>query len=224
MDIYNHFSCYTNLPVTLRDVIAQVEQAKVVDEILIHEVEIDASTLRGFCWVFKDKPRNSINHRRVALIGYSNQLSREMARITICKELLHLLDNHHETAGTVERVSRLVDEIVLPIAAQIALPTLQDHAGELKALAVLMPACAIEELRPHLNEGTISRETISRHARIPLEYITLAFSERWHDILRIFGVESDEGSRVSSDGSEPTLPFPSGEEQDSDAKPSTENG
>jgi len=206
MDIYNFFSCYTNLPVRLQDVIDQVMAAEVVDEIEIYALNLDPAILRGFCWVFKDKPKNSINHRRVAWIGYSNKLTSEMARLTIVKELLHLLDDHFATAGTAAQVSRLVDEIVLPIAAHIAVPTLQDHNGELKALTVLMPACAIEELRHPLAAETISLTTIARHARLPVEHVRLAFSDLWQKILTTFGVEPVEGATKST-APEPEFPF-----------------
>lgn len=200
MDIYNHFSCYTKLPILIEDVIAHVIDAEVVDEILIYPLEMDPTHLRGFCWVFKDKPKNAANHRRVAWIGYSNKLPREMARLTICKELLHLLDEHYATARTAAEVSQLIDEIVLPAAAHIALHALQDSTGELRALAVMMPACAIEEFREGLAEGQIGHDTIAKHARLPEEHIRLAFSPAWDRILELFGI-----SRKPDD--EPGLPL-----------------
>lgn len=189
MDIYNHFSCYTKLPVLLEDVIAHITEARVVDEIKVYPLELNPTVLRGFCWVFVDKPHNSINHRKIAWIGYSNKLTREMARLTICKELLHLLDGKNEAAQTQDKVSQLIDEIVLPVAAHIALPALSDHYGELRALTVLMPACAIDELAPRLEANTISHETISKHARLPEEYVRLAFTPTWQHILKHFGIE-----------------------------------
>ena len=189
MDIFNHFSCHTKLPVLLEHVVDHILESGVVASIEIFALDLDPARLQGFCWVFLDKPHNSINHHKRAWIGYSDKLSREMARLVICKELLHLLDNHAETAQQKEQVNDLIDQIVLPLETAVALQTESDHQGILLALAVMMPRDAIDELRPRVEAGDISLETIAKHAKLPEHFVRLAFSALWAKVLDSFSTK-----------------------------------
>lgn len=195
MDIYNHFSCYENLPVRIADVIEHVLETKVVAAIEIFAIDIDPARLQGFCWQFIDKPHNSLNHHRHAWICYSKHLPNDMARLVICKELLHLLDDEEATAKTREQVSELIEQIVLPVegATALGLPALTDHNGMLRALAVMMPACAIEALREKLG-STISYETIAKLVQLPERWVRFAFSGQWKKISDMLGlgVQTDD--------------------------------
>jgi hypothetical protein len=185
MDVFNHFSCYSKLPVLLEHVIQQIIDTGVVASVEIYPIDVDPAHLRGFCWVYEDRPHNSINHHLRAIIGVSKHLSREEGRVVICKELLHLLDTPVEAAQSREEVNVLVEEIVLPVEAAAALTTLSDHSSLLLAIAILMPECAIDELRPRLEAGAISIETIAKLARLPESHVRLTFSPTWSRILEM---------------------------------------
>lgn len=186
MDIFNHFSCYTLLPVLLSDVVDHIKETNVVASIEIYPLDLDPRYLQGFCYVFIDKPQGAVEGVKRAWIGYSKSLSPEMARLVVCKELLHLLDNHRETAQQREQVSELIDQVVLPYEAVVALPAFSDHEGILMALAVMMPRDAILELKPSLGKS-ISHKTIARLAQLPEEYVRMAFTKTWEEVLDGFG-------------------------------------
>lgn len=196
MDIFNHFSCHTRLPVLLEHVVAHIVETGVVASVDIFAVDIDPAYLQGFCWVFLDKPHNSINHHRRAWIGYSDKLTREMARMVICKELLHLLDNHAETAQQREQVEELIEQIVLPPDTAAALPVQSDKQGILLALAIMLPRDAIDELRPRVERGEVSVETISKHARIPERYVRVALTPLWQRVLDSFAAKFPSGPKL----------------------------
>ena len=206
MDVFNHFSCHTRLPVLLDHVVEHILETGVVASIDIFALDLDPRYLQGFCMVFLDKPRNSINHHRRAWIGYSDKLSREMARLVVCKELLHLLDNHRETAQQREQVSDLIDQVVLSEEAKrLGLPAVSDQAGWLLALAVMMPRDAIAELKEKQGKS-LSPETIAKIARLPEQYVKLAFTDLWARVLESFAMQYPLEDKLNLQGGGPAVP------------------
>ncbi len=189
MDVFNHFSCYTKLPVLLEHVIEHILETQVVASIDIYALDLDPDFLQGFCWVYEDRPHNSINHHLRAKIGYSVHLPNEMARLVVCKELIHLLDNHMETAQTAAQVDTLIEEIVLPPEAAVAMIAESDKRGILLALAVLLPRDTIDELRPKVEAGEVSIKTIAKHARLPEAFVRVAFSSLWKPVIDGFSLK-----------------------------------
>lgn len=144
MDIFNHFAFYTKLPVSRNDVQAHIAETRATDRVLIYEVDFDPKFLRGICWLTDERAHNAINHQRVARIFVSKHLSPEWRRLVICKELLHLLDNHLETAQTRSQVDDLIEKIVLPADIPDGLATKSDRMGLLHAMMVMFPRDAID--------------------------------------------------------------------------------
>ncbi len=183
MNLFDFFSAYTKLPVALEDVAAFVLERSQFKSVLNYPAEFDEGALRGFCWQFLDKPPNSINHHRHAWVFYSDTLSPEMTRLVVCKEMLHLLDTPHERAGDRQQVDRLIEEIVQPFEIKAATQTHSDNGGMVMAVAVLMPAGAIEELRPSVEDGSLGFDTLSKLAGVPEMWVRAAFSPQWQEVL-----------------------------------------
>lgn len=188
MDVFNHFSCHTRLPVLLDHVIEHILESKVVDRVDIHPLDIDPTILKGFCIVFDERPHNSINHHRVAWIGYSSQLSREEQRLVVCKELLHVYDRDNEAAGTQAQVSDLIEEIVLPPTAKQGIPALNDRSNIMLALAVMLPRDAMDELRPKVESGEITIATVAKLAALPEPWVRVVFSPAWPKVMEALEV------------------------------------
>jgi hypothetical protein len=185
MNVFDFFSAYTKLPVNLDDVAAFVIERTHFVDVEAYPCPFTTEKLLGLCWQFVDKPHNSINHHRRAWVLYSDKLAPDMTRMVVCKEILHLLDSKHEQAAAPEQVSRLIEEIVQPFEIKAALQTRSDQLGMLLALAVLMPAGAIDEFRPHIENGSLSYDTLSKLAGVPEHFVRSAFSPQWQDALRV---------------------------------------
>lgn len=178
-DIYEHFSCYTRLPVRLRDVRDQILQTGHVHQIIRFPVEIDELVLHGALRVFKVKPPYADEERVIAHIAYGKGLPEPERRLVCCKEMLHLANGHKFTANTAATVTSLIEQIVLPRISQ--LPAVRDdQMGMLRALVVLLPRDAIEELKAK----QISPEDAAKLARIPEEYAQLAMSDYWSEVVK----------------------------------------
>lgn len=182
MDVFQHFSCHTVLPIKINDVRDHVLEAGVVDVIAFSEVSIDAGIIGGICRVYTEKPAYS-SERTVAQIYFAGGLQLPERRMIVCKELLHLLDGHEETAQTREEVDRLIEEIVLPLDVRGSLPSVSDHLGILRALTILLPRDSLDILRPKVAGGQLSAEDIAKIALIPESYVRVALSPAWERVV-----------------------------------------
>lgn len=182
MDIFNHFACYTNLPVSLNDVQAHIAGTRTADRVHIYEVDFDPRYLRGMCWLTDERAHNAINHQKVARIFVSKHLTPEWRRLVICKELLHLLDSHRETAQTRSQVDDLIEKIVLPADILDGLATLNDRMGLLHAMMVLFPRDAISLFQERLEKPEASVETIAKMAMLPERMVRVCFSSVWKSL------------------------------------------
>ncbi len=183
MNIYEEFSCYTKLPIRIDDVCQFIREIGVVDDIRIYGVKADTDVVHGVCRI-KEEMRAYSPGIKIGCIYYAKKLSVRMRRIVVCKELLHLLDNHVEMAQTQEEVSTLIDEIVAPTAIGMSIPALSDQYRHLHALTILLPRDALEELKELHDQGLISEEDVATIAKIPESYARLALSPQWQDIIQ----------------------------------------
>lgn len=178
--IYEHFASQTLLPIRLRDVrqfILNTGEATVIARYPVDDM--DELVLKGMLRVYRDRPPYAIEDRVMAEIAYYSGLHPYEVRMVCCKEMLHLLDNHHATACDAEKVAQLVQEITLPFEAVASIPGLTDHVKMLHALAILLPPTALAILRDAHRENKLSPENVARIARIPEEWARLALSEQW---------------------------------------------
>jgi Zn-dependent peptidase ImmA (M78 family) len=180
--IYSHFASQTRAPVYLKDVKQFILNTGEATIIRRFPVEMDELVLRGMLRVFRDRPPYAIEDRIIADIAYYKNLHPYDVRLVCCKEMMHLLDNHHATAGTREQVSLLVEEITLPIEAVTSLPTLTDQAKLLHALCILMPKASIDLMKPDYDNKKLSVEDIAKIVQIPPQWVRVAMSDRWGEI------------------------------------------
>ncbi|WP_294192698.1 hypothetical protein [uncultured Sphingomonas sp.] len=196
MNVFEHFSAYSQLPVSLEDVAAFVIGRTHFVDVIPYPVPFPPEILQGLCWQHIDKPHNSINHHRRAWVLFSDKLTPDMTRMVVCKEILHLLDTVREQAGDRAEVAQLIDEIVQPVELKAAIQTESDNLGMVLALAVLMPASAIDELRPLVEQDTISFDTLSKLAGVPEHYVRHAFKPQWQDALKVIERYFQAGDEV----------------------------
>ena len=183
MNIYEFFSCFTELPVRIDDVRDQALEYDVVDEFQFIAVGIDPKILLGMHRMYVvDRPDGS--KHRIAQIFWSSHISDvPLMRLVCCKEVLHIFDEESHTARSTEAVDKLIDLIVVPPSSGFTASELSDRRGMLRALMVLLPRDALEIIRPKYEAGEMSVEDVARLADIPGNYERLALSPTWRDIV-----------------------------------------
>jgi hypothetical protein len=198
--IYKHFAEQTLLPIRLKDVKAFILKTGEVSLIARFPIDdMDDLVLRGMLRVYRDRPPYAIEDRVMAQIAYYSGLHPYEVRLVCCKEMLHLLDNHRATASDRDKVSKLVEEITLPIEAVASIPGLLDHTKMLHALAILLPPAALTPLREAHQNGKLSAENVAQIARIPEEWARLALSEAWIEVCEKLKVNFmlDKGAKAA---------------------------
>ena len=187
MDIFQHFGCHTKLPIKLDDVRDHILETGMVESIQFFDVDVDTTGLQGFCRVFEQQEPGmyTSSGQKVAHIFYAAELEEEEKRLVVCKELLHILDDHSATAQTRDEVDSLIEQIVLPLDVRQGLQSKSDHIGILHALAVLMPRDALAVLRPLHDDNKLSVEDVAALARVPERYARFALSPAWQQVLEI---------------------------------------
>jgi len=185
MNIFEHFSCHTRLPIRINAIRDHVlEESKAADVIAFHAADLDPNHIRGFLHFFDERGR------KVAHIIFARELGRDWRRLVCCKELIHILDDDKSTAQTREAVSSLIQQISVPLFLQPALQSagatfsgVHDYIGELLALSILLPRDAYNLLKPLFDEGKIGSEDIAALAQIPETYVRFAMVDDWQKIL-----------------------------------------
>jgi hypothetical protein len=183
------FSTFTRLPVPINDVLEHILERGVRDRILLIEVEMDTGIVRGFLFQY-ERLRAYDGDAECAEIYYGEDQEPEWQRLVCCKELLHLLDNGDRATATREDVGKLISELVLPPTLQnisaAGIHSLDDQLGMFRALAVLFPMDARNELMESYQKGLLNDEDIAKLAQIPLKFVRFLMSDSWdrvHEIL-----------------------------------------
>ena len=181
-DIYDHFACFTRLPIAIDDVRDSILESGAVDRIEFASPSMDSSTLYGMLHMFEELVPYA--NRTVARIIHSMELTDpRLIRMVCCKELLHILDNGTATAESEQAVNELIDNIVLPLEPGLPAPTISDHVGMVRALQVLLPRDALYYLRPKVERGELTVSDVAMLAEIPDSWARLALSERWWNFV-----------------------------------------
>jgi hypothetical protein len=169
MNVFEHFACHTVLPIKIDDVIQHILDTGIVDRILLIQADLDPTIELGFLRAYRTLV--PYGEGVIAEIYYSSRIPQELARLVIVKELLHLLDNHSDTAQTREEMSKLITDISVPMSVSAGTPGISDHTGMLLALMVLIPRDSLGILKEHYATGRLSLEQIVALARIPAGYV-----------------------------------------------------
>lgn len=180
--IYKHFAACPRLPIYLKDVkdfVLKTGEARLITR---YPVDIDDLHLRGMLRVYRAKPPYAQEEHIVAQIAYYEGLTEPWVRLVCCKELLHLLDNHEQTATTKEEVASLIEEVTLPLEAVASIPGLTDHLKLIEALCILVPSAAGNLLRAANREDKLSADDLSKLARIPEEFGRVVLSEPFAEL------------------------------------------
>jgi hypothetical protein len=182
MNVFEHFSCHTILPVKLEDIKEHILETGVVESIDIIPADLDPQIVAGFLRVFKWKGVYAPDAHAHAEVFYSKQLDIPSRRLVICKEMLHILDEHKQTAQTRAIVERLIVEVSAPPSMTLGLPAQSDHMGVWLALSVLVPRDALEYLRA-VHQAGMSAEAIAKLAVVPSSYMETLLSPLWQSII-----------------------------------------
>jgi hypothetical protein len=180
MNVFEHFSCHTKLPVPLTMVKDHIIETGLVDRIRRVAVPIDDYLVQGGYHLFKDLETGE----RIALIGYPGDHGERIARLVTVKEMLHVVDPHEATAPTKIRVDQLIDDLLISGAANmIGLPAYFDKKGMLRAMTILLPRDALDERRASYKKGDLKAAEIAAEARIPLGFMEVALRDEWEKIV-----------------------------------------
>lgn len=182
MNLYEHFSCHTVLPIVIDDVIDYLRMQRVVDCIrLIGVSSMDPRYLRGFCrryWKFPQAGQPA----SFADIYYSTVLSPEWRRVVICKELTHTTNTQASSAQTRAQVDTLIRGVVNKTPAPLAALHQIDAIGLLHGLCILFPRDAAVDLRQmHANGKT--HEDLACLTAVPSELIPVLLSPEWETVV-----------------------------------------
>ena len=178
MDIFEHFACYTRLPVRLDDIREHILDEGLVQTIRFYSVDLDPAVLPGFVRVSRWRPIYG-DMGLHAEIFYSSALDENWRRLVVCKEMLHLRDKAAELAQSRADVIDLIRGIRVPLSIAMNLPTFSDHVGLIRALRLLIPRDALLVLREHSESGRITSEVVAKLARVPDIYTEFMLTSEW---------------------------------------------
>lgn len=182
MNLYEHFSCFTIVPIEIDDVIDHLYEQKVVDRIrLIGVPSMEPKYLRGFCqryWKFPQAGQPA----SFADIYYSTVLSDEWQRVVICKELTHTTNKQAATARTRAQVDRLITDLVNKAPATLTALHQIDAVGLLHGLCILFPRDAAVEMRQMHSDGK-THDEIAKYAALPPELVPVLLSPEWEAVI-----------------------------------------
>ena len=182
MNIFEHFGCYTKIPVRLHDVAQHAVDNSDISRFLFHKVRADESILRGMSRV---SMLIGAYGERIADITYSHQITDEaMVKLVCCKEILHAIEDNSLSASSEDAVSNLIDRISAPIELHPYFNSdTSDKVGLFAALAILMPMGFLDDARPHVEVGALEVEAIAEQAQVPVTYVRWSLHPRWPEIV-----------------------------------------
>ena len=184
MNIYEHFSCYTKIPVRLDDIKDHVLEAGPVDEIIRYPIDFKEYIITGGVRIFRSLGAPYEPGKIIAHIGYPRQMPEPWQRIVTAKELLHLIDPPNARSSTQVAVNQLITELTnLAAAKAIGLPTHVDLQNNMLALVVLAPRDALSDLRPLYKKGALSEQQIANMLGIPVAYAHWALTDEWLEAI-----------------------------------------
>lgn len=188
MDLIDHFSCYTHLPVKLADVASHIVETGAVDKIYRYAVDVDPAILRGIFRSYHHKPPYAPGGQTVAEVIYSKHLGPFDSRFVQCKEMLHAFDSESHMASRMEQVEQLAEDIIVPLDVLMRLrglpskQVLSDNGKVFTALAILLPRDFLDEVRPIYQAGRVTVAQIAQLAQVPTPYVRLALRDDWQEL------------------------------------------
>jgi hypothetical protein len=183
MNIYEHFSCHTRLPVKLTDVRDHILETGVVSRIIRKAIPTISLNVAGGLHLYREKDAEGVFHK-VARIGYPAGASEGIRRLIQVKEMLHCLDEHEATSPTKAKVDALISDLIQEGAERtMGLAADADHNGIMHAICILLPRDALDEIRPAFKRGDRTLEQIAAEAKLPTSVCDVALTDRWRTVL-----------------------------------------
>lgn len=183
MNIYEHFSCHTRLPVKLVDVRDHILETGVVSRIIRKAIPLVSYNVAGGFHLYREKDAEGV-FQTVARIGYPSGGSEGMRRLIQVKEMLHSLDPHEATSPTKAKVDALIGDLIQDGAERtMGLPADVDHNGIMHAMCILLPRDALDDIRPAYKRGALTLEQIAIEAKVPASVCEVALTDRWRTLL-----------------------------------------
>lgn len=186
LKILEHFEGRTRVPISVEEVRAQVEVLSPVDRVRFVRVHADEGLYHGHFERYRYRPAPYEQEIECCDIHYADSLSDAQTRLTVVKELLHLLDIEPWRIHTEAEVRHLIGRIVLSPdlqsiewAAADGPKVVWDRLNGVVAAAVLFPFAARSLVEPKYQEGTLGLEEISALLQLPVDYAQLILSEGW---------------------------------------------
>lgn len=185
MNIFEHFSCYTKLPVRLDFIKQHILETGHVSKIIRVPVKPKSFLVYGGFHKYRDTAPYC-SGGVIALIGFPKDAPEDLQRVVQVKEMLHVLDPDEATSPTKDKVNDLIDDLMVEEtkrAMGIGLPAQYDHKGLLHALAILLPRDALDIIRPVYKRGGCTVEEIAKWAVVPERMVRIALTDSWRDLL-----------------------------------------
>lgn len=188
MNIYEHFSCYTKLPIKLSDVRDHILEVGHVEKIHCVPVASDSQIFYGAFQRYRDIA--SYSNGDVALIGYRADLPEEWQRVVVVKEMLHALDPAEATSPTKERVLSLIDDLMVGTAKKamgLGIPAQYDMSALLHAVCILVPRSWLDIIRPYYKRGVCTAAEVANWAKVPEVIAQVVLTDAWRDAVEAIG-------------------------------------
>lgn len=185
MNVFEHFSCYTKLPVRLDFIKQHILETGHVSKIIRVPVTQKHFLVHGGFHKYRDISPYA-HGETIALIGYPEDASEGLRRVIQVKEMLHVLDPDEATSPTISKVNELIDDLMVEEtkrAMGIGLPAQYDHKGLLHALAILLPRDSLDILRPLYKRGGCTTREIAEWAVLPERMVQVTLTDSWRDML-----------------------------------------
>ncbi|WP_339743975.1 hypothetical protein [uncultured Maricaulis sp.] len=187
MRLIEHFSVYQKLPIKIDDIASFLIEAGYVEGVEFHPTAEDGTVLAGMLYHVRYKPPYvSGDGYSTAHIVYHTGLPEPVQRMICAKELLHIADSDEMVVRIQEDVNRLTTEMVIPPAAisdmnSLGIKTISDHAGMLRAAALLFPIEARDSLKPFYDKAMSAAE-IAGIVDLPFAWVDFIMSDAWPGI------------------------------------------
>lgn len=186
MNIFQHFSCHTKLPVKLEDIKDHILETGIVTRITRYPVTYNELVMQGALRIYEDLRPYVTAGSNYAEVLYSDTLAEPEIRLVCAKEMLHILNGHQATVTTMEQVTQLVNQLAIgSVAESLGIPATFDKVGPYHALCVLMPECALDLIKDGIAAHKTTPEKAAILANIPLPYMRLALEPVWTSMMKL---------------------------------------
>lgn len=170
-----NFSGAAEFPIKVKQVFSWIRENTDHKNIELHGVSRDHKSYRG---AFR---RRAISTRPydpnpdiLTQILFGTDLTREWKRLVIVKEVTHVFDGPNACVETPEKLQSLIPSIITTeLKGAPFVPAINDHFGAFKAMAVLMPRSAREQLSEAVSNETRTVEEVAQYVRLPESYVDI---------------------------------------------------